>query len=530
MESNSPDTALLLLTMISNSDELNNIRVTPEMKVDALMNMGRISINDYNNYSRAYSYLRQAAELAEKNGLTFQLAEIRLMQGYLYDMQFTANDFELFADTIQDLFISSFDNALASGNMPLVHRSIQHLMQFSIASNRMQQVRNAFKKYRGVKIEPTDTLGHFVLTMCEGIDALSRKQFDESKSAFAKTRKWALNNDEYMMGYHSGMAEMYNMTGNLPLAIMHMDSLNQMAKSTDSKFIGMQAERELSDYYNRLGNKEQSDIHRLRYFELKDTLLNAMHVSQIRDMHFLAEIDAVNSEMNDLNARYHWNKVLLIVVGISALIFAILLVLLIFNYRKTNKQRKSLYEQNLKLIEEMDTSQVRRRETLESSYEKGGNTNNTELSVGKETEDSESKTKETSNEAQEHRYQNSLLSPQDKERILEKIKKALSQGERILEADYQISTLADSIEESRRNVSQVINECCGCNFSTLLGEYRMREICKRINTSADFRKLTIEAMAECAGIKSRSNFSTLFKRFTGLTPSEYIRQAKIKVH
>lgn len=530
MESNSPDTALLLLTMISNADELNNNKVTSEMKVDALMNMGRIYINDYNNYSRAYSYLRQAAELATKHNLKSQLAEIRLMQGYLYDVQFTANDFESFADTIQNLFISSFDNALASGNMPVVHRSIQNLMQFSIAADRMQSVQNTFKKYKGLTIEPTDTFGHFVRNMSEGIDALSRKQFREGRSAFEKSKKWAQNNSVYMMGYHSGMAEMYNMTGNLPRALSHMDSLNQIAKITDSKFIGMQAERELSDFYNRLGNKQLSDLHKLRYFELKDTLLNAMHVNQIKDMHFLAEIDAVNSEMSNLNSRYRWNKILLIVVGISALIFALLLLLLIFNYRKTNKQRKALYEQNLKLIAEMDAANVQSPESPESSHGVKDISRGSESSDAKETEVSEMKIKEDEQDIQDQRYLSSLLNPHDKERILEKIKKALSQGERILETDYQISTLADSIEESRRNVSQVINECCGCNFSTLLGEYRMREICRRINTSAEFRKLTIEAMAECAGIKSRSNFSTLFKRFTGLTPSEYIRQAKIAVH
>ena len=40
------------------------------------------------------------------------------------------------------------------------------------------------------------------------------------------------------------------------------------------------------------------------------------------------------------------------------------------------------------------------------------------------------------------------------------------------------------------------------------------------------RRLTIEAIANEVGFKSRTTFTTAFKHFTGLTPTDYIRMSK----
>jgi len=75
-------------------------------------------------------------------------------------------------------------------------------------------------------------------------------------------------------------------------------------------------------------------------------------------------------------------------------------------------------------------------------------------------------------------------------------------------------------------VSRVINEVRGCNFNALLSEYRIKEACRRLNDMAHYGNQTIEAIANGVGFRSRSHFSTNFKRLTGLTPTEYQRQAR----
>jgi AraC-like DNA-binding protein len=82
------------------------------------------------------------------------------------------------------------------------------------------------------------------------------------------------------------------------------------------------------------------------------------------------------------------------------------------------------------------------------------------------------------------------------------------------------------VKTKRNYVSQVINEKYDNNFNHLLNEYRIKESCRRMNDTDNYGNYTIESIALSVGFKSRSNFISTFKRFTGLTPSAYLKIAK----
>ncbi len=64
------------------------------------------------------------------------------------------------------------------------------------------------------------------------------------------------------------------------------------------------------------------------------------------------------------------------------------------------------------------------------------------------------------------------------------------------------------------------------NFSMLLAKARVREACLRLGNPEEYGNLTIEAIAQSVGFRSRNSLITAFKKFTGLTPSEYLRVSK----
>ena len=70
-------------------------------------------------------------------------------------------------------------------------------------------------------------------------------------------------------------------------------------------------------------------------------------------------------------------------------------------------------------------------------------------------------------------------------------------------------------------LSQVINETTGFNFKDYFNSYRVEEA-KLLLSSAEFQKLTIEAIAEKAGFYSKSPFYTAFKKHAGMTPKEFV--------
>ncbi|QXD13925.1 helix-turn-helix domain-containing protein [Rhodocaloribacter litoris] len=84
-------------------------------------------------------------------------------------------------------------------------------------------------------------------------------------------------------------------------------------------------------------------------------------------------------------------------------------------------------------------------------------------------------------------------------------------------------TLADLAAEmsiSAHNLSEVINRQLGKNFYDFVNSYRAEEMMRRLR-DPQFASLTILAIAEESGFNAKSTFNAFFKKYTGLTPSQY---------
>ena len=71
-------------------------------------------------------------------------------------------------------------------------------------------------------------------------------------------------------------------------------------------------------------------------------------------------------------------------------------------------------------------------------------------------------------------------------------------------------------------MTYVLNDVMGKNFYGVVNEYRLREAIQIMETSG--RKYTIEAIAEMVGFNSKSSFYACFKKFTGMSPKEYLEK------
>ena len=69
-------------------------------------------------------------------------------------------------------------------------------------------------------------------------------------------------------------------------------------------------------------------------------------------------------------------------------------------------------------------------------------------------------------------------------------------------------------------VSEVLNKFYKKNFYDFINELRAKEVVARLQDNA-FAHLTIDALAEDCGFKSKSTFYQSFKKLTGQTPAQY---------
>jgi AraC-like DNA-binding protein len=94
-----------------------------------------------------------------------------------------------------------------------------------------------------------------------------------------------------------------------------------------------------------------------------------------------------------------------------------------------------------------------------------------------------------------------------------------------LDNELSLPQLAESMELSVHDLSYLLNERIGTNFYQFVNAYRIEEA-KQIMLSDKYKHLNILGIAYNAGFNSKTTFNTMFKKQTGLSPSQFIQQAK----
>jgi AraC-like DNA-binding protein len=104
--------------------------------------------------------------------------------------------------------------------------------------------------------------------------------------------------------------------------------------------------------------------------------------------------------------------------------------------------------------------------------------------------------------------------------LIEKLQGYMKIEKPFLDPELSLSTLAKAMGINRNQLSQLINTGIGENFYDFINKYRVEEV-KRLMVDPQKQNYNLLGMALEAGFKSKSTFNLIFKRFTGLTPSEY---------
>ncbi len=120
------------------------------------------------------------------------------------------------------------------------------------------------------------------------------------------------------------------------------------------------------------------------------------------------------------------------------------------------------------------------------------------------------------------KYQNSALSIKEMKAISNSLIEKMDSEQLYLQRDLNLEKLAESVNTSKHNLSQVLNNEVGKKFSDFINEYRIKEAKNLILNRSE--ELSISGIAREAGFNNKTSFNTAFKKFTGLTPSQYLKK------
>lgn len=125
--------------------------------------------------------------------------------------------------------------------------------------------------------------------------------------------------------------------------------------------------------------------------------------------------------------------------------------------------------------------------------------------------------------AKKTKYASVLLNEADVEQYVRKIKHFMKTEKSYMDADLTLPGLANKLKIPSHHLSRVINEKLGLNFFDFINQYRIEEV-KAKMTNPEFDNLSILGIAFESGFNTKSAFNRVFKKMTGITPSEYKKQ------
>lgn len=122
------------------------------------------------------------------------------------------------------------------------------------------------------------------------------------------------------------------------------------------------------------------------------------------------------------------------------------------------------------------------------------------------------------------KYANSSLAEEEAERILSALEQCMLTQKLYARPDVTIECLAEAVQSNRHHLSQVLNERLQQSYYDYINQWRI-EAAKNMLQSEAYANHKIAAIGYEAGFNSLSSFNDVFKKRTGLTPSQYKKQA-----
>ena len=500
-EQRQPGKALACFTVVSERYRDDMTASEAELCIRAMNNCACVYKYFYFDYPRAYEYLSQASDLCEHlPSPPLQLKAIIMVNlGDLLSDYSMNYDSEPLMEQASELLEHSMEKAVSSKNWELLTTAFFNLANQNYTLNLSHPT---FDTIFSPDI-PEDTPDlHYVRLLYKGIKAIQQGDYKAARQHFTQqldvvTTRWAPERDT--LATYLSIAHTYTLDNNPTSALdylsralaitEHFPTPNTVQGDLQSQHPSPNTQQAgicqlISEAYANMGDQQQASHYHTRYLEIKEEI-NKHRLASIGELNYIHRLKKEEQKTRILDERQRQQQYVLLVSFIVIAIVAIMALLLWRKNRLLTMRNHSLFEKNKQALLAEDEEQRLRKA-----------------------------------------YSHSNLNDGQREMLISRIQEILNTPEIICQQDFTLAKLAKLAESNTTYVSQVINEKYAMTFSNVLGSYRAKEACRRLNDTEHYGNITIEAISASLGFKSRSTFVNTFKRETGFTPSEYQRLAK----
>lgn len=260
----------------------------------------------------------------------------------------------------------------------------------------------------------------------------------------------------------NGLGNVYIENANFQQALLYYNKAERIADQSNFFTLKQEVYNSLMDFYKKNNNKKY-----IAYNELNLKL----HKDEEQSRKAIADDLIKTLHKNQIKSQTQYKKSTLIIT--AAFILIVLLTIAFFSYRR---------KQDFK---------------------------NFASSITKSKTAKKESTKEYMSEATENSILNSL--------------KESETSHFYLNSEISLTTLAAELGINHRYLSYVINKNTEKDFAGYINELRINYIVECLRNDPNFLKYKISYLAELCGFSSHSRFTTTFKKITGHSPVDFIK-------
>ncbi len=482
--------------------------------INALQNIGIIyMVNDY-DYKKSYDYLLQAKELAESSGEIKELPNIYNCIANILQTSRSEEDVQE-GEQVLEILYKSFYTSVQLNKAESASLALTNIIAQSIGRDKRKSLKKIFSLYRKMNA-PYSSNRQYALLHCKGYEQLLAKNYGAAIECFRQSLKKVDNGPlsyrAVLLSYNN-ISDIYIFAGQYDKALETVNFSIDFARRNNSEDYIPGLYHTLMGIYKEKRDTVNMQKYEYLYLKEKDKILSDTKLSSVKNVKFIRELNRANEQVRELSHKRKVHMYLLSAAIVVVCIIAFLLFRLYRAYGKLRQANKHLYKTNVELLAREAAAREKRKER-------------TRIEAEVTVEQSDASGNTEGSQEQKAKYQGSRMSENDTQELYQTILHIMETSAEIYHIGFNIEKLSELVHSRPRYVSQTINQEYGDNFNQFLNEYRIKEACRRLNGKDGYSNMTIEAIAESVGFKSRTSFGALFKSSTGLSPSAYQRMAK----
>lgn len=512
-----PHEAAGALTVIANRYyENQSDPATRQAAVKAMRHLGNLYMTHLIDYKQAYKNLLTAKSIAEEDGNDYQLAFIYLSLANLFN--FNADGRENLAQEAEEFLMESYEAAIRSGNEDILSTLAQNMCMMTVdkENKRYNDYTQPLRRIKDYPFSKGNREGAAIRKTIAAVEAYLAGDNTKAEELLKESRippKGVRYSERWKYTVDNILIEIYWQTEQYDKAIALVKQDIAESESKGHKDYRLSYAGKLVNLYYTVGANDSVDKYYSEYLKLKASFKEESGYDSVESMLFMSQIEEVNQQVAELSINHQKDLRTRTIIVSVLIVVLILLLTLLWIHINLQRNHRRLFETHKEMLRRENEYKLMRDKWEEERRELSEKLTATAEAEAAAPREPQPAVEECDNDRE------GLL------KVFARILQEMETSDEIYQQGYSLAQLSSKLGIPSRVASKAINVCHECNFHQLLNEYRIRKVSQMMADPAS-ENLTIESLAESAGFRSRTTFAALFKKSTGLTPSEYWKMAR----